>query len=142
MKSISEHLVELIDTRIRVALARSPREPIVGAPPSVIDQALEAQIMEAVEQAIAARLTSDTAPGQPAPLRARNAVRVAEGARLREAIRPLLEADRGPSRGAAKRVLRALGETDIGRAEQPSLRAVQHHITQLRKAAALRSKRL
>jgi hypothetical protein len=73
---------------------------------------------------------------RPEPLARRNAEAHARGERLREAIRRLLEQHPGPSRGAAKRIYHVL-ETDAGRAELPSVRTIQHHITQLRKAAVL-----
>ena len=75
--------------------------------------------------------------GQPDALSAHNATLQAHGEDLRAAIRVILDSDTGPRHGAAKRVLRALLETDIGRVEAPTLRCVQHHITKLRKAAAL-----
>ena len=74
---------------------------------------------------------------QPDSLAEHNASLQAHSEGLREAIRVILDADTGPRHGAAKRVLRALRDTDIGRTEAPTLRCVQHHITQLRKAAAL-----
>lgn len=67
------------------------------------------------------------------PLKEHNASRQAEGERLREAVRELLERHPGPPRGAAKRIYPHLLETEIGRTTQPSLRSVQWHITQTRK---------
>ncbi|MGH2409616.1 MAG: hypothetical protein ACRDGS_04505, partial [Chloroflexota bacterium] len=60
---------------------------------------------------------------QPGPLAQRNAEEHARGERLRETIRQLLEQHPGPRRGAAKRIYPYLLETDIGRTEQPSVRA-------------------
>lgn len=76
----------------------------------------------------------------PEPLKRGNECRVADAARLREEIRQILERLGGPRRGIAKLVQSALAETDIGRSEQPSLRAVQWHITQLRKTAGVAQK--
>ncbi len=73
----------------------------------------------------------------PAALAEHNQAEQARAERLRATIEALLEADQGPKRGAAKRVLRPLLATDVGREQQPTLRCVQWHITQLRKAAAL-----
>ena len=73
----------------------------------------------------------------PVALVEHNQAEQARAERLRAAIEALLEADHGPKRGAAKRVLRPLLETEAGREQQPSLRCVQWHITQLRKSAAL-----
>ena len=73
----------------------------------------------------------------PVALVEHNQAEQARAERLRAAIEALLEADHGPKRGAAKRVLRPLLEAEVGREQQPSLRCVQWHITQLRKSAAL-----
>ena len=73
----------------------------------------------------------------PAALAEHNQAEQARAERLRATIEALLEADQGPKRGAAKRVLRPLLATDVGREHQPTLRCVQWHITQLRKSAAL-----
>lgn len=92
--------------------------------------------IEAIEQRLADAGAACNGE-QPEPLADHNATLQADGERLREAIRPILEADTGGRHGSAKRVLRVLLETKIGREQQPTLRCVQHHITQLRKAAAL-----
>ena len=72
-------------------------------------------------------------------LKTHNAERMDDAEHRREAIRQILETDPGPRRGAAKRVLRALVDTDFA---DLTLRCVQHHITQLRKSAALHDERL
>lgn len=75
--------------------------------------------------------------GAPAALQEHNAQRHETGERLQKAICELLEQHPGPRHGAAKRIYARLLETEIGSAEKPSIRAVQHHITQIRKAAVL-----
>lgn len=98
---------------------------------------LQRQVLElrAENRALRRQLVDRSA--QPDSLAEHNAALQADSEGLREAIRGILETDQGPKWGTAKRVLRALLDTGIGRAEAPTLRCVQHHITQIRKAAAL-----
>lgn len=83
---------------------------------------------------LASRVASLEQRATPEPLARRNAEERARGERRRAAIKQLLESHPGPERGAAKRIYPYLPETGICL----SVRAVQHHITQLRKAGALR----
>lgn len=99
---------------------------------------IDARLPERVE-ALEAKLAKEGQ--QPEPLRERNASRQADGQRLQEAIADILAQHPGPGRLPAKRVWQVLADTDVGRAERPSLRTVQHHITQIRKAAVLRESR-
>lgn len=89
------------------------------------------------ENAALRRQLGDRSARQPEVLAQHNETLRADSEGLRRAIRGILEADHGPKWGAGKRVLRALLDTDIGRAEAPTLRCVQHHITQIRKAGGL-----
>jgi hypothetical protein len=99
---------------------------------------LDAGLLERVA-ALEAQVRGEGAPQQPEPLRQRNASLQANAARLHAEIERILAEHRGPRRLSAKRVLQALADTDIGRAEQPSIRTIQWHIAQLRNAAVLRS---
>jgi hypothetical protein len=63
------------------------------------------------------------------------------GGPLRGVIRRLLEQYPGPRRGAAKRIYPHILETEVGRERRPTLRTVQHHITQTRKDPALHVRR-
>jgi len=63
-----------------------------------------------------------------------NAERQAQGARLRQLIRAIVESHTGPERLTAKRILRQLAAMDgatLGR-ELPSLRTVQWHLRAIR----------
>lgn len=87
----------------------------------------------ALEQRIAQieeRLATDGR--QPAPLRDRNAERVADGERLREAIAEILVSHRGPREVSRKEVLRALERMDIGR-KLPSLSTIGWHLREIRR---------
>jgi len=66
------------------------------------------------------------------PLHVRNAVRKAEGARLRKAIERILAAH---PEFTAKHVLRSLSLSELGRTAMPSVRAVQWHINAVRNTA-------
>jgi hypothetical protein len=92
--------------------------------------------LEQLVRSLLCRVEALEQPAQAEPLAQRNAEAHARGERLRAVIRQLLEQHPGPRRGAAKRIYHVL-ETDAGRAELPSVRTIQHHITQIRKAAAL-----
>lgn len=120
-------LFRLLGERVRSVEQRSPgRDPFPAAE------------FEQCMAALEARPHGEIAPPTHASLAKRNAEEHSRSDRLREVIRQLLEQYPGPARGAAKRIYPYLHETDIGRVVQPSLRAVQHHITQLRKAPVLR----
>lgn len=114
--------LQLIEAQ-RFALAHAPSTP-----------ALQARVRELEREN--ARLRAEL-EGRPEALAEHNEAERARAERLRAAIAELLEAYPGPKRGAAKRVLRPLLETEVGREQQPSLRCVQWHITELRKATAL-----
>lgn len=90
----------------------------------------------ALEHRMAA-LEARKPPRKPAALAQRNAEEHSRSTRLRETIRQLLEQHPGARHGTAKRIYPHLLQTDIGRFAQPSLRAVQHHITQIRRAAGV-----
>lgn len=76
-----------------------------------------------------ARAQGEIAPRQPAPLKRRNAQRVADGTRLREAIRGILAAHPGPAEMTGKSVRAALERQ--GWAPMPSARTVQWHMAEL-----------
>ncbi len=116
----------------RLAIIEGQRAALAYGGGDLQQQVLE---LQAENRALRRQLADRSA--QPDALAEHNATLQAHSEGLREAIRVLLASDTGPRHGAAKRVLRALLETDIGRVEAPTLRCVQHHITQLRKAAAL-----
>lgn len=111
----------------RAALAYAMSDP---------DQARRIRALEAENAALRRRLAGGDVPQQPDPLAAHNEELRAAGERLRDTIGALLEANPGPPRGAAKRVLRAMAAVGNGTEELPTIRCVQHHITALRKAAA------
>ncbi len=117
----------------RLAIIEGQRLALaLGAPdPS---QAQRLRALEA-ENAALRRQLSDRST-QPDPLATHNADLHAAGERLRATIAALLEANPGPKRGAAKRVLRALAASGLDSEDLPTIRCVQHHITALRKAAA------
>lgn len=127
-------LIRLLYERVQSLEQRSPgRDPFPAA--EVLAH------MECLEQGIAALEAQPHGEAEQqtlAPLARRNAEEHLRGERLRKIIGQLLEQHPGPRHGTAKRIYPHLLETDIGRSEQPSLRAVQHHITQLRKSAVLR----
>ncbi len=98
---------------------------------------LQARIRDLERENASLRAQLEAVGHAPEALAEHNQAEQARAERLRAAIEALLEADHGPKRGAAKRVLRPLLEAEVGREQQPSLRCVQWHITQLRKSAAL-----
>lgn len=75
------------------------------------------------------RPPGENAPPCPAPLKRRNAERVAGGARLREAIHQVIAAHRGPGEMAAKHVRAALERQRF--TPLPALRTVQWHMGKL-----------
>ena len=116
----------------RLAIIEGQRLALaLGAPDPSQVQRLRA--LEAETVALRRQL-ADRAAQQPDPLAEHNEELHAAGERLRATIAALLEANPGPKRGAAKRILRPLLETKVGREQQPSVRCVQWHITALRKA--------
>jgi len=94
--------------------------------------------LEQVISSLVGRVEALERSAQPKPLAEHNSDERARAGRLRELIGRLLEDHPGAPRGAAKRIYAHLLETDVGRAESPSIRTVQHHIAQIRKAAVLR----
>ena len=100
-------------------------------------EALEQLVAEQGQRIAALEAQQRDAPvWAPDPLRQHNLEMRACGQHLRERIRQILETDTGRRWGAAKRVLAVLPQPDIAHLGNP-LRTVQHHITQLRKAAGL-----
>ena len=115
----------------RLAIIEGQRAALaLGIPDANLTRRLRA--LETENAALRRQLADRSA--QPDPLATHNADLHAAGERLRATIAALLEANPGPKRGAAKRILRPLLETKVGREQQPSVRCVQWHITELRKA--------
>ena len=106
--------------------------------PSILEyEALRRLIGADLEQrlaAVEAQLRGEGAPPQPEPLKARNAERVAEGERLREAISVIVRAHPGRPRLSAKHVLRSLTSTQAWDGPLPSVRTVQRHMDALRQS--------
>ncbi len=119
----------------RLALIEAQRFALAHAQPDT--SALLGRIRDLEAELARLRRQLEALGHAPAALAEHNQAEQARAERLRATIAAMLEADHGPKRGAAKRVLRPLLATDVGREQQPTLRCVQWHITQLRKAAAL-----
>lgn len=126
-------LIRLLSERVQLLEQRSPgRTPFPAA-----DFLAHLESLGQCVELLEARPCVDAALRAPEPLARCNAEKHSRGEQLRDAIGHLLEHHPGPPHGAAKRIYPHLLETDIGRSAQPSLRTVQHHITQLRNAGGV-----